>query len=128
MPVIQSLIAVHEVFAKLVSVLWQLTLVNDLVFGRLHIGTAPMESIYPEDEESGCQAFGIFVGSNRVKAIIDTQQVDEKCLTDNCTTDTMTWRLCKQKALSDAAPNALLLHNGKSARDRNHMVASQQEK
>ena len=36
---------VREAFAKSVSVLWRLTLAGDLVFERLHIGTAPTEFI-----------------------------------------------------------------------------------
>jgi hypothetical protein len=43
-------------------------------------------TIYPGDEESGRQASGIFAGSNMVKALIDTRQVDVKRLIDECTT------------------------------------------
>ncbi|KAG1849433.1 hypothetical protein DFJ58DRAFT_842646 [Suillus subalutaceus] len=86
----------------------------------------------PGDEESGRQASGFFAGSNMVKALIDARQLDVKCLIDEFTT------ILKYKGLEAAqaegkglsflpppaaVPNAPLLHNGKSTRDRNRMVA-----
>ncbi|KAG0703201.1 hypothetical protein DFH29DRAFT_874605 [Suillus ampliporus] len=104
----------------------------------LHIGTAPTGihiagiTIYPGDEESGRQASGFFVGSNMVKALIDARQVDVKRLIDELTTilkyKDLEAAQAEGKSLSFlpppvAVPNAPLLRNGKSARDRNRMVA-----
>ncbi|KAG1851938.1 hypothetical protein F4604DRAFT_1686759 [Suillus subluteus] len=113
--------AVHEAFAKSASY-WYRT-------HGIHITGI---TIYPGDEESGRQASGFFAGSNMVKALIDARQVDVKRLIDELTT------ILKYKDLEAAqaegnslsflpppvaVPNAPLLRNGKSARDRNRMVA-----
>ncbi|KAG1896095.1 uncharacterized protein F5891DRAFT_983787 [Suillus fuscotomentosus] len=113
--------AVREVFAKSASY-WYRT-------HGIHIAGI---TIYPGDEESGRQASGFFAGSNMVKALIGARQVDVKHLIDELTT------ILKYKDLEAAqaegkslnflpppvaVPNAPLLRNGKSTRDRNRMVA-----
>ncbi|KAG0696431.1 hypothetical protein DFH29DRAFT_879347 [Suillus ampliporus] len=113
--------AVREVFVKSASY-WYRT-------HRIHIAGI---TIYPGDEESGRQASGFFAGSNMVKALIDARQVDVKRLIDELTTilkyKDLETAQAEGKSLSFlpppvAVPNAPLLHNGKSARDRNCMVA-----
>ncbi|KAG2073022.1 hypothetical protein BDR04DRAFT_1116561 [Suillus decipiens] len=84
------------------------------------------------DEESGHQASGFFAGSDIVKALIDAQRVDAKHMIDEITT-ILKYKYLEAvqaggkniKFLPPPAPvaNASLLHNGKSDRDRNHMVA-----
>ncbi|KAG2108608.1 hypothetical protein DEU56DRAFT_762519 [Suillus clintonianus] len=115
------MMAVREMFAKL-ALYWHCT------YG-IHVAGIV---IYPGDEESGRQASGFFAGSDIVKALIDAQRVDAKHMIDEITT------ILKYKDLEAAqaagknikflpppapAPNASLLRNGKSDRDRNHMVA-----
>ncbi|KAG1898844.1 uncharacterized protein F5891DRAFT_981506 [Suillus fuscotomentosus] len=113
--------AVREAFAKSASY-WYHT-------HGIHIAGI---TIYPGDEESGRQASGFFAGSNMVKALIDAQQVDVKRLIDELTTilkyKDLEAAQAEGKSLSFlpppvAVPNAPLLRNGKSARDRNRMVA-----
>jgi hypothetical protein len=104
--------------------------------------------IYPGNEESGCQASGFFVGSDIVKTLIDAQQVDAKHVIDEIMIILkcifflirgyimLTYYRYKDLEAAQAggkninfllpsAPvtNASLLCNGKSDRDRNHMVA-----
>ncbi|KAG2063363.1 hypothetical protein BDR04DRAFT_1123310 [Suillus decipiens] len=72
--------------------------------------------IYPGDEESGRQASGFFVGSDIVKALIDTQYKDLEAVQAG------------GKNINFLPPaalvaNASLLHNSKSNSDRNRMVA-----
>ncbi|KAG1722128.1 hypothetical protein EDB19DRAFT_1916856 [Suillus lakei] len=113
--------AVHEAFVKWASY-WYCT-------HRIHIAGI---TIYPGDEECGRQASGFFAGSNMVRALIDAQQVDVKRLIEELTTilkyKDLEAAQAEGKSLSFlpppvAVPNAPLLCNGKSARDRNHMVA-----
>ncbi|KAG1725966.1 hypothetical protein EDB19DRAFT_1945391 [Suillus lakei] len=113
--------AVREAFAKSASY-WYRT-------HGIHIAGV---TIYPGDEESGRQASGFFAGSNMVKALIDARQVDVKRLIDELTTilkyKDLEAAQAEGKSLSFlpppvAVPNAPLLRNGKSARDRNRMVA-----
>ncbi|KAG1740125.1 uncharacterized protein EDB91DRAFT_1248452 [Suillus paluster] len=89
-------------------------------------------AIFPGDEEAGHQASGLFAGSDMVKALINSHQLDIKCWLDELTT------ILKYKDLeaahaegktfsflpaSSTAPNGSLLCNGKPARDRNRKVA-----
>ncbi|KAG1902402.1 uncharacterized protein F5891DRAFT_1186513 [Suillus fuscotomentosus] len=113
--------AVREVFVKSASY-WYRT-------HGIHIAGI---TIYPGDEESGRQASGFFAGSNMVKALIDARQVDVKHLIDELTTilkyKDLEAAQAEGKSLSFLPPpvavhNAPLLCNGKSARDRNCMVA-----
>ncbi|KAG1744523.1 uncharacterized protein EDB91DRAFT_1246650 [Suillus paluster] len=113
--------AVHEVFAKSASY-WYCT-------HGIHIAGI---TIYPGDEESGHQASGLFAGSNMVKALIDARQVDVKRLIDEFTTilkyNDLEAAQAEGKGFSFlpppvAVPNATLLQNGQSDRDRNRMVA-----
>ncbi|KAG1833613.1 hypothetical protein DFJ58DRAFT_736051 [Suillus subalutaceus] len=114
------MMAVREMFAKS-ALYWHRT------YG-IHVAGIV---IYPGDEESGRQASSFFAGSDIVKALIDAQRVDAKHMIDEITT-ILKWDLEAAQAggkninsLPLAAPvaNASLLRNGKSDRDRNHMVA-----
>ncbi|KAG1795440.1 uncharacterized protein HD556DRAFT_1442292 [Suillus plorans] len=88
-------------------------------------------AIFPSDEEAGRQASGLFAGSDMVKALINSHQLDIKCWLDELTT------ILKYKDLeaahaegktfsllpaSSTAPNGSLLRNGKPARDRNRKL------
>ncbi|KAG2083551.1 uncharacterized protein F5147DRAFT_782873 [Suillus discolor] len=89
-------------------------------------------AIFPGDEEAGRQASGLFAGSDMVKALINSHQLDIKHWLDELTT------ILKYKDLeaahtegktfsllpaSSTAPNGSLLCNSKPARDRNRKVA-----
>ncbi|KAG2340034.1 hypothetical protein BDR05DRAFT_950671 [Suillus weaverae] len=89
-------------------------------------------AIFPGDEEAGRQASGLFAGSDMVKALINSHQLDIKCWLDELTT------ILKYKDLeaahaegktfsllppSSTTLNGTLLCNGKPARDRNRKVA-----
>ncbi|KAG1845350.1 hypothetical protein F4604DRAFT_1688763 [Suillus subluteus] len=127
------MMAVHEMFAKS-ALYWHCT------YG-IHVAGIV---IYPGDEESGRQASGFFAGSDIVKALIDAQQVDAKHMIDEITTILKLhhpnilgiYYMYKDLEAAQAAgknikflpppapaPNASLLRNGKSDRDRNRMVA-----
>ncbi|KAG1777887.1 hypothetical protein EV702DRAFT_1196684 [Suillus placidus] len=88
-------------------------------------------AIFPGDEEAGRQASGLFAGSDMVKALINSHQLDIKHWLDELTT------ILKYKDLeaahakgktfsllppSSTTPNGTLLCNGKPARDRNRKV------
>ncbi|KAG2101586.1 uncharacterized protein F5147DRAFT_776589 [Suillus discolor] len=89
-------------------------------------------AIFPGDKEAGRQASGLFAGSDMVKALINSHQLDIKCWLDELTI------ILKYKDLeaahakgktfsllppSSTTPNGTLLCNGKPARDRNRKVA-----
>ncbi|KAG1760794.1 hypothetical protein EDD22DRAFT_954627 [Suillus occidentalis] len=120
------MMAVCEMFAKLMSAVLALYWHHTY---RIHVAGIV---IYPGDEESGCQASSFFVGSDIVKALIDTQQVNAKHMIDEITTILKYKDLEAVQAggkninfLPPAAlvANASLLCNSKSDRDRNRMVA-----
>ncbi|KAG1838869.1 hypothetical protein DFJ58DRAFT_845911 [Suillus subalutaceus] len=48
--------------------------------------TLPVVAIFPGDEEAGCQASGLFAGSDMVKALINSHQLDIKHWLDELTT------------------------------------------
>ncbi|KAG1856149.1 hypothetical protein F4604DRAFT_1932006 [Suillus subluteus] len=88
-------------------------------------------AIFPGDKEAGRQASGVFTGSDMVKALINSHQLDIKGWLDELTT------ILKYKDLeaahaegetfsllppSSTTPNGTLLCNGKPARDRNRKV------
>ncbi|KAG1887861.1 hypothetical protein F4604DRAFT_1916717 [Suillus subluteus] len=89
-------------------------------------------AIFPGDKEAGRQASGLFSGSDMIKALINSHQLDIKRWLDELTT------ILKYKDLeathakgktfsllppSSTAPNGTLLCNSKPARDRNRKVA-----
>ncbi|KAG2139152.1 uncharacterized protein EDB93DRAFT_1253077 [Suillus bovinus] len=114
------MMAVHGAFTKSAAY-WHRT------YG-IHIAGV---AIFPGDEEAGHQASGLFAGSDMVKALINSHQLDIKCWLDEITT------ILKYKDLeathtkgktfsllppSSTTPNSTLLCNGKPARDRNRKV------
>ncbi|KAG1772921.1 hypothetical protein EV702DRAFT_1201191 [Suillus placidus] len=115
------MMAVRDAFTKLAAY-WHCT-------HGIHIAGV---AILPGDEEAGHQASGLFAGSDMVKALINSHQLDIKCWLDELTT------ILKYKDLeaahtegktfsllppSSTTPNSTLLCNGKPARDRNRKVA-----
>ncbi|KAG1900867.1 uncharacterized protein F5891DRAFT_1188365 [Suillus fuscotomentosus] len=115
------MMAVHDAFTKSAAY-WHRT-------HGIHIASV---AIFPGDKEAGRQASGLFAGSDMVKALINSHQLDIKCWLDELTT------ILKYKDLeaahsegktfsllppSSTTPNSTLLCNGKPARDRNRKVA-----
>ncbi|KAG1776277.1 hypothetical protein EV702DRAFT_1198298 [Suillus placidus] len=115
------MMAVRDAFTKLAAY-WHRT-------HGIHIAGV---AIFPGDEEAGRQASGLFAGSDMVKALINSHQLDIKRWLDELTT------ILKYKDLeaahaegktfsllppSSTTLNGTLLCNGKPARDRNRKVA-----
>ncbi|KAG1751731.1 hypothetical protein EDB19DRAFT_1824642 [Suillus lakei] len=121
------MMAVCDAFAKL-----GLTMIKAAYWHRTHGIHIAGVAIFPSDEEAGRQASGLFSGSDMVKALINSHQLDIKHWLDELTT------ILKYKDLeaahaegktfsllppSSTALNSTLLCNGKPARDRNRKVA-----
>ncbi|KAG1820765.1 hypothetical protein EV424DRAFT_1539308 [Suillus variegatus] len=115
------MMGVHDAFTKSAAY-WHRT-------HGIHIAGV---AIFPGNKEAGCQASGLFAGSDMVKALINSHQLDIKCWLDELTP------ILKYKDLeaahaegktfsllpaSSTAPNGSLLRNSKPARDRNRKVA-----
>ncbi|KAG1789794.1 hypothetical protein EV424DRAFT_1355580, partial [Suillus variegatus] len=121
------MMAVRDAFAKS-----GLTTIKAAYWHRTHGIHIAGVAIFPGDEEAGRQASGLFSGSDMIKALINSHQLDIKHWLDELTT------ILKYKDLeaahaegktfsllppSSTAPNGTLLCNGKPARDRNRKVA-----
>ncbi|KAG1723151.1 hypothetical protein EDB19DRAFT_1916250 [Suillus lakei] len=114
------MMAVRDAFAKLAAY-WHHT-------HGIHIAGV---AIFPSDEEAGHQASGLFSGSDMVKALINSHQLDIKCWLDELTTihkyKDLEATHAKGKTFSLLPPsstalNGTLLCNSKPARDRNRKV------
>ncbi|KAG1730470.1 hypothetical protein EDB19DRAFT_1832032 [Suillus lakei] len=121
------MMAVRDAFTKS-----KITTIKAAYWHRTHGIHIAGVAIFPGDKEAGHQASGLFTGSDMVKALINSHQLDIKHWLDELTT------ILKYKDLeathaegktfslllpSSTTPNGTLLCNGKPARDRNRKVA-----
>ncbi|KAG2046092.1 hypothetical protein BDR06DRAFT_1039184 [Suillus hirtellus] len=121
------MMAVRDAFTKS-----KITTIKAAYWHRTHGIHIAGVVIFPGDEEAGHQASGLFAGSDMVKALINSHQLDIKRWLDELTT------ILKYKDLeaahaegktfsllppSSTTLNDTLLCNGKPARDRNRKVA-----
>ncbi|KAG1871828.1 hypothetical protein DFJ58DRAFT_837143 [Suillus subalutaceus] len=109
------MMAVCDAFTKT-----RLTTIKAAYWHRTHGIHIAGVAIFPGDKEAGCQASGLFAGSDMVKALINSHQLDIKY-------KDLEAAHAKGKTFSLLPPssttsNGTLLYNGKPARDRNRKL------